>query len=314
MTKPEQIEQISGARAVVYDIGARSLVRATGADRVRFLQGMLSNDVGALGPGTYCSALLLDRKGHVLADLEVLADEGELLLDAASERGDLLVATLERYRIADDVVLERDPAIWRAIAVEGPDAPSAVRRAQGVTPAPGRFEVSGPTGILWRSGGHVTAEGVRALGTQHAIAELESSLGLTRLDPEQAEWLRIDALRPAFGRELTERSFPQEARLERQFVSFRKGCYVGQEIVARIQSRGGVNRLLVKLASEKPLRPGAEIRVGGRGIGHVTSAAVHEELGARALGYVKPEEAIAGCEVEVDGAPAVIATEGSAPG
>lgn len=309
MTKPERVEQIGGARAVVYDIGARALIRATGADRVRFLQGMLSNDVGTLRPGMWCAALLLDRKGHVLADLEVLAGESLLLLDAASERGDLLVETLERYRIADDVVLERDPAIWRAIAVEGPDAPSAVLRAQGETPEPERFEVSDPTGILWRSGGHVTAEGVRALGPEQAIDELESSLGLARLGPEQAEWLRIDALRPAFGLELTERSFPQEARLERQFVSFRKGCYVGQEIVARIQSRGGVNRLLVKLASEKPLRPGAEIRIGGRGIGHVTSAAMHAKLGARALGYVKPEEAIAGCEVEVDGAPAVIATE-----
>jgi len=152
----------------------------------------------------------------------------------------------------------------------------------------------------------VGEEGLRVLGGPAAVDRIEADLGLEHLGAEIVEWLRIDALRPAIGTDVTERSFPQEARLESSCVSFAKGCYIGQEIVARIQSRGSVNRLLVRLEAEEPLSAGGQISIDGRGVGQVTSAAHVPTHGCRALGYVRAEHAHAGVQVHVASVPARI--------
>ena len=131
------------------------------------------------------------------------------------------------------------------------------------------------------------------------------ALALPELAPDAVEVLRIEAAIPQLGVDMSARNFPQEARLEHAF-SFSKGCYVGQEIVARIASRGGVNRLLVKLRTREPVAPGAEIRVGDTASGQVTSSAVSAASGAIALGYVRAADARAGVAVSVGAIPGEI--------
>ena len=299
-----QFEAIASSRAALRRLPGRGLVRATGADRVRFLNGMLTADVAKLAPGGAAPALQLDRKGHVLAELCVLAEPESLLLDTAPGVEAELMAVLEKHLIADDVALASlsDGHAW--LALEGPGAREAARRTGAVPPDAGRFVRADFEGesVLWIAEGTLTPDGLRAIAPRALASELERALGLPELSEAAAEVLRIDAGIPALGRDVGPRNFPQEAGLERA-ISFTKGCYIGQEIVARIASRGAVNRRLVRLRSDSLVMPGASVSVDGTDVGQVTSAARSDATGPIALAYVKVEHALAGQRVAVDGVP-----------
>jgi folate-binding protein YgfZ len=283
------------------DLCGRVLIRARGADRARFLNGMLSADVGKLAVGGFLPSLLLDRKGHVLSEGAVWARADELLLDLSPGTAAAVLEILEKHLVADDVTLQDDSASWAQRSFEGP----AGRRwlgARGLPlPEPGRIEAA-PGGVLLAGEGWLTREGVRALGPRQALAELTPA-GLRELAGAELERARIEQFVPLYGRDISARSFPQEARLDRS-VSYTKGCYLGQEIVARIHSRGAVNRLLVGLECAAAVDPGTEIRAGGSAVGAVTSAAARGRGGSVALGYVKRDLAQPGTELEVAGQPA----------
>ncbi len=297
----ELFEAIAGARAALRELPGRGLIRATGADRVRFLNGMLTADVAKLGTGEAAPALQLDRKGHVLADLWVLAEAEALWLDSAPGTEAELLAVLEKHVIADDVALVSQSDAVREWALEGPGARAAARAIGGANPPAGHFERAdfGGASILWLAGGSVSADGLRALAPREGAAELARALALPPLDDAAAEVLRIAAAIPALGRDVTSRNFPQEARLERA-ISFTRGCYVGQEIVARIASRGAVNRVLVKLRTDALVAPGASVQIDGVNAGQVTSSAESAATGALALAYLKIEHARAGQRVAID--------------
>ena len=293
-------ETETGQRAAVRDLSDRGLVRATGADRVRFLNGMLSNDVAKLAPGDASPMLQLDRKGHVQAELWVLAEPDALLLDLAPGLEAELCAVLEKHIIADDVALASATREIGQLALEGPGAREAARVAGGPDPQAGRFERVSFRGesLVWIAGGSLGDEGLRVLAPRALLPSLRAELALPELAPEQIEALRIEAAIPKLGSDVTARNFPQEARLERAF-SLSKGCYVGQEIVARIASRGAVNRLLVKLRTGALVAAGSEIRLADTVVGQVTSSAVSIASGPIALGYVRVAEARAGVELQI---------------
>ncbi len=293
-------ETVTGQRAAVRDLGDRGLVRVTGSDRVRFLNGMLANDIAALAPGGACSSLQLDRKGHVLAELWVLLEPEAVLLDVAPGLEAELCGVLEKHIIADDVALASLSHDMAQIGVEGPGARDAVRAVAGATPALGHFERAGFSGesLVFLAGGSLGDDGLRILAPRALLPQLRAALALPELSSEATEVLRIEAAIPKLGSDVTARNFPQEARLERGF-SLSKGCYVGQEIVARIASRGAVNKLLVKLRTRALVAPGAEIRVADTGVGQVTSSAISSASGPIALGYVRVADARAGVQIAV---------------
>ena len=295
-------ERVTGLRAALRDRSERGLLRATGADRVRFLNGMLAADVARLATGHACPALQLDRKGHVHAELWVLAEADALWLDVAAGAEAELRALLEKHIIADDVALESLSEQFGQLALEGPDARAAAQRAGAPELAAGRFARAGFAGesLLWLAGGSLGGEGVRVLAPRALLPRLRETLALPELAVDAAEALRIELALPALGRDVGPRNFPQEARLEHS-LSLAKGCYIGQEIVARISSRGAVNRLLVKLATRAAVAPGDEIRVADTVVGLVTSSAVSPASGPIALGYVRVAEARVGQAVEVGG-------------
>jgi folate-binding protein YgfZ len=301
-------EAIVGRRAAWLDLASRGRLRVTGADRVRFLDGMLSNHVAALRAGESCPALLLDRKGHVLAAMLVLARESDVLLDCAPGTGPRAAETLAKFVVADDVAIEDLGTAWSAGSVEGPDARAELARAGVVVPEVGHATAD-PTrpDLIWWGAGELTADGVRALGPAALVAAALGALGLPRIADGAAEILRVEAGLPRIGVEIGERTLPPEARLEPS-ISYTKGCFVGQEIVARLRSRGGVNRLLVHLRPERAISAGARVRRGETVVGAVTSAVVSPGSGPIALAYVRTDAAEPGTRVDVEDVPAVVAS------
>jgi folate-binding protein YgfZ len=303
----ELFSRITGERAAWLDLSERGLIRVTGSDRVRFVDGMVTNGVAGLAPGDLCYAALLDRKGHLQADLFVLMLEEALLLDTAPGCHQKVAQMLEQHVVADDVSVQDETPAWGHIAVEGPAARDRLTRMELPTPAGDRLESAEWRGspLLWVGRGGLTDSGVQALGPRAAIQSLAAELELPGLSHEQAEALRLEAFLPLYGVDMTDRNFPAEARLDHA-VSFTKGCFVGQEIVARIRSRGRVHRLLVQLRTDEPVSSGVPIFVEGRQTGDVTSAVVSAATGPLALGYVHTSHARPGVEVRVGTARGVV--------
>lgn len=258
----------------------RGFVRVAGAQACEFLQRMVSNDVEALTVGGACDALLLTPKGRVIATLRVLrrGDDDYLLLTepelAVEVRSQLLRA---RFATRAEVELEEHES-W-------------LRLGEDAEPAPEHLSV--PTGDYGVPG--------------FEVLDAEAPSGAAALAPDELERLRIEAGTPRFGREVDDRVLPAEAGLVERAVSFTKGCYPGQEPVARLHYRGHANRSLRVLRIDRAALPGpdAEIVHAGRAVGRVTSAVVAGAV-VVALGYVRTEVGD-DAELSVGGARATIA-------
>ncbi len=267
----------------------RGLLELRGADRQAFLQGMVSNDVLALAPGQSCHAALLDSTGHLLADLRVHTFPEFLLLETDIVCLPVLFNTLDKLLIIEDVQMADATAQWATLSVLGQGASelvSALLHLPGEV-RPLAYPVA-PGLDLW-----LPAESYAA-----AWAMLTDA-GAAPLDDAGWQTLRVEAGLPAWGQELTSAILLPEAGME-DAVSYTKGCYVGQEIVARLHARGHANRGLRRLvlADDAPVPPpGATLHVPedglepGREIGRITSAVASPLLGGRAvaLGYVRRE-------------------------
>jgi folate-binding protein YgfZ len=290
--------------AALLDLGFRTLVRVTGADRAAFLQGMLTNEVAALGPGAGCPALLLTIQGRVTADVRVAALADALLLDVDVRVRDALVAALEALIIADDVELGAPTAATVLVGLEGPAA-SALLGAPvaglapfahteltvgGVTVRAMRAsEVRGPGFVLY-----APAEGVIRVWDALAAA------GAVPAGMAALEGRRIETGVPRIGLDMDASTLALEVPVE-EAVSATKGCYLGQEVVARGTARGHVNRRLVGLRLEGPEPPpGAPLVRDGKEVGRITSVAHAFGLGTlAALGFVRREQWEPGTELAV---------------
>lgn len=312
--------------AALFPMEQRGLLEVRGEDRVRWLDGMISGDVAALvaaGPGAGCYATLLTNRGAIVADLHVGLLGETFLLESAREAMPRIQQTLERYIIADDVTLRDLSGESVGWGLEGPLAEAILEVATGdsqrlAEEAWAEREIAGHPVQIAAFG--FTGERAHQLrmpppATDAVLAALDAAArevglesGLVRGDATALEVLRVEAGIPLLGAELDEEVLPPEARLERA-VSTAKGCYVGQEIVARLRSRGQVNHLLVGLRIESDGLPvvGTLLMVEGRRTGEITSAVVSPSEGAIALGYVRREHAEPETRVDYDGGSARVA-------
>jgi folate-binding protein YgfZ len=313
-----RVRESAGLFGFAEELGRRGLVAVTGRDARRWLDGMLTNDVTRIAPGTPesgCYAALLTPKGRIVADLHVLAREDGFWLETAASAVADVVARLERYIVADDVKLAVETDEILRLGLEGPGA-AAVLAAAGSASAPAltalapeswlttqiagtdvvaaRFGWSGESGFQL----FVPVEAGDAVGAALADAGGDA---LVPASGDALEVLRIEAGIPRLGPELNEEIFPDEARLDRA-ISRRKGCYTGQEIVARLYSRGAVNHLLVGLRfeDERVPAPDAPLAAGDRPTGEVTSACRSPRAGVIGLGFVRREHAEAGTSLRCD--------------
>ena len=279
---------------------ARGVVSVTGGDAARWLDGMVTNETAALPSGGGCYAALLTPKGRIVADLHVLAREDGYWLDTSAWAVPNILERLDRYIVADDVKLTDRTGDFVRLSLEGPESTSVL----GVPDVPGESWVTTQVGgveiVAARFGfsGETAWQLFVRAGEQ---SDVLSTLGVPVASADTLEVLRVEAGIPLLGAELDESVFPDEARLE-SAISRTKGCYTGQEIVARLHSRGAVNHLLVGLRfdGEKGPAEGSPLVAGGRTTGKVTSACRSPSLGLIGLGFARVEHAESGTRLECE--------------
>ena len=254
----------------------RGVLTVTGADRLTWLQGLLTNDVLALPVGGICDAAYLTPQGRMITDMRVVNFADRTLLDVPAPLAVGLSARLDGLLFSEEAQIKDSSADFALVEVHGPAAPAIVQGLDVVRDD--AFDLPGFSAFVpMRAAGDF----VSALVKRGAV---EATLGTLDV-------VRIEAGRPAFLLDMDEHTIPLEAGLERRAISFTKGCYVGQEIIVRVTQRGGgrVARRLVGLqfAKAELVHAGDAIHAGDREIGRLTSVGLSPAVGATiALGYV----------------------------
>jgi folate-binding protein YgfZ len=275
----------------------RGFIDVLGPDGAEYLQGQLTNDVEALGVGEGQYAALLDRKGHMQADLRVLrVGQDAILLDTEPATKDVALRHLTMYSVGRDVQVGDASAERGAIALLGPRAAEIA----GTPPLP-EF-ANEPTTV---AGVEVVAVGTRdGIDLLLPLAERERVVaalidgGAVEVSPEAVEILRVESGVPRFGAEMDTATMPAEAGIVEDAVSFTKGCYIGQETVARLHYKGKPNRHLRGLRLSGAAAPGAALRLGEKEVGTLGGAVVSPAHGPIGLAIVR-REAEPGTELAV---------------
>jgi folate-binding protein YgfZ len=277
----------------------------TGPQAAEFLNGQVSNDIEALTPGRGCYAALLTNKGKMLADLRVLNTGDELLLLTERATLQVLFDTLRRAVIGWDAELHKRTLERTRITLAGPRAaPVAGAEAGPDEHDNTRGQIAGHDVLLVRADSGLDVLSAAADGD--AVRDALLDAGAVAVDEIAAEVLRVEHGRPRYGSDLDDGVIPQEAGLNDRAVSFTKGCYVGQETVARLHYKGKPNRHLRGLRLSEPRQPGDVVRVGDREVGRLGSVAVSPVHGPIALALVRRE--VAPGDVVTVGEQAVAAT------
>ena len=270
------------------DRSARGKLLFSGPDAAEYLQGQLTNEIEALEPGEGCYAALLDRKGHMQADMRVLRRRPEeVWLDTEPEGMAATRRHLEMYKIGREVEMADVTAEMAILSLIGPRAAEIA-----ATPPLPEFSCEEATvgGVDCLAAG--TRDGVDLIapaGDAERLREALLDAGAGEVAPEAAEILRVEAGAPRFGAEMGNATMPAEAGIVEETVSFTKGCYIGQETVARLHYKGRPNRLLRGLRLDAPAEPGAPLRLGEREVGEVGTACVSPVHGPIALAIVRRE-------------------------
>jgi tRNA-modifying protein YgfZ len=274
------------------DQSERGKLALTGAERKTFLNGQVTNDVEALEPGQGCYAAFLTPKGKMLGDLRIL-DVGppaeELLLDTERVSLQALFGLVRRFSIGHAVELHKRTVECGLLSLVGPQARD-VAGAAGL-PATEHSHVEDrlagrPVRLIATEAG---VDVLCAAGDTEAVATALRAAGAEPISAEQAEVLRVERGRPRYGVDLDDSVIPQEAGLNERAVSFTKGCYVGQETVARLFYRGRPNRHLRGIRLAGPAAAGTPLTLAGKEIGRVSSPVSSPRLGPVALALVRRE-------------------------
>ena len=318
--------------AGLIDRSDRGRLLLTGADRRAYLQGLLTNDIAALTPGTGCYSAYLTAQGRMMADVRTFEMGDALLADLVGAVAPGVFDRWSQYVFSEDVTIEDLSESTAQIGVYGPAAAEVLEGALAAGRLPGeptpsaqmlesmpvyansRWNLGAAPVFVLRSD-DAGVMGFDVVVTRDRRTELEDLLrvaGAVDVGAEAALACRIEAGRPLFKVDMTEETIPLEAGIEDRAISLTKGCYVGQEIIIRVLHRGQgrVARRLVGLAFDPsaavPER-GERIRAGDREVGTITSAVQSPALGRPiALGYVHRDFVEPGTPLIVAGAPAVV--------
>jgi tRNA-modifying protein YgfZ len=276
-------------KAGFVDRSERGKLLVKGPDALEYLQGQLTNDLEALAPSDGCYAALLDRKGHMQGDVRALRlHEDDIWLDTEAEAAGPVLRHLRMYSVGREVEIENAFDAWAIVSLIGPAA----------------AEVAGtPVPTPEHAQRYIEREGVEILAVAtdvgldlivrsdqaDALRRLLSSSGADEVSEAAAEIVRVESGRPRFGKEMTERTIPQEAGINERAVSFEKGCYIGQETVARLHYRGKPNRQLRGLRLQAPASDGDAVTLAERELGQIGTAVISPTQGPIALAILRRE-------------------------
>lgn len=280
------------------DAAAGGWIAVTGEDRVRWLNGMVTNSVQALTAGDGAYSFLLSAQGRIQGDATVWAERDRLLLQTSAEQVERMIALLDRFIIMDDVELQDTSPQSHGLLITGPLAAEKLQ-ASGVAARASRLLKR--QNLTWRDRHVVLINAYSPLVPRFEvwssqaddIAELLDALlqaGATACNEASVELLRISEGTPRFGRDIRDRDLPQETAQTRA-LHFNKGCYLGQEIVERIRSRGNVHRTFTRFVlSGEAAAAGAALQAEGKQVGELTSIAAADIDGQTlALGFIRRE-------------------------
>jgi tRNA-modifying protein YgfZ len=276
---------------LIVDRSERGKLALTGPEAKAFLHGQVTNDIEGLEPGDGCYAAFLTHKGKMLGDLRVLNAGDELLLDCERVALQELFNMIRRYKLGRDVELHKRTLERGLLSLIGPDA----RRIAGASELP-ETEHAHRTGQVGGATVRLIATdlGVDVLcdaADTEAVGAALIAAGAVPAGEEEAEVRRVESGRPRYGVDLDDTVIPQEAGLNERAVSFEKGCYVGQETVARLYFRGKPNRHLRGLRLSRLAERGAPLRLGDREVGKLGSVVDSPAHGPIALALVRREAA-----------------------
>jgi folate-binding protein YgfZ len=309
--------------AGVSDLGWRGKILVTGSDRLRWLNGMVSNAVQSLPEGQGNYSFLLSVQGRIQGDCYVYRRSGDLLLDTGFDQVPAQMRHLDRFVVMDDVELADVSRDWTALALAGPRAPQ-VLAALGFAPPKSDLENArmhsarvGEVDCTIIEPYHVTVPRYELWFAPEHVLTVWETLQAAGADPcglEAVEALRVLEATPLYGVDLNDRDLPQETAQMRA-LSFSKGCYLGQEIVERIRSRGKVHRQFRQFAlhGAEPLTLPLDLRSGDQAVGRITSTASLSSAGrpeVLALGFIRLEVVERNAEITYDGG---VATALAAP-
>ena len=286
-------EYAAATQAAGYvDHSERGKLALSGEEAVAFLDSLLSQDIAAIPVGGGADATLLDHKGHMLAEVRVLRTEHELLLDCERVALQALFDALHNGSVGWQAALHKRTLECGLVSVVGPAAAGAPEAQHA----------------------HVARDGVRYIRTPLGVdllcaasdlAAVKAGLDAVAIGEEVYECVRIEAGIPRYGVELDATTMPQEAGLHGRAVSFTKGCYVGQETVARLYWKGKPNRYLRRLRLSDAVAPGTALRLGEREVGTLASSALSPALGPIGMAMVR-READVGAVLSAGSASAVV--------
>lgn len=280
--------------AALFDLSHRQVLRVAGNDRVSFLQGMLTNDVQSLGVGEQIYAALLTTKGSMICDVRVLKRESDFLLELEAGLAPKAKATLEKYIISEDVELSDASGDFGLLALAGPQT-DALLAQFGKDVSILQDDVLGATARRLL----IPKDSLGAIAQRLVSPSLGSAPRPAGM--QTYEVVRVQSRIPRYGIDMDEQTIPLEANLQRA-ISYTKGCYVGQEVIARITYRGHVNRLLCGLVLEDHLpQPKTTLFREGKAVGFVTSAVrSFEQNRVTAMGYVHRDSSEPGTQLNVE--------------
>ena len=293
----EFAELVSGCGLI--DLSSRAKIALTASDRVRWLNGMVTNNIRDLAVGTGVYAFLLDPQGHILGDMYAYNRGESVTVDTDQSQLEKLLAIFDRYIIMDDVEVTNLSDQVQSVGLAGPNAGNVLRKAGFDFP---RLEALQFTGVTWQNaavtlvrGDHPAVECYELWLAPQQASSLQNALAQAGAKPVGAaalDLLRIAAGIPRYGQDIRERDLPQETSQDRA-LNFNKGCYVGQEIVERIRSRGAVHRKFAGFEVQGSLpAPGTKLQAEGKNVGEITSvASLPLKSGERrvAIGYIRRE-------------------------
>jgi folate-binding protein YgfZ len=283
--------------AATVNLGARTQIVLTGEDRARFLHNLTTNEIRKLVPGTGCEAFLTTVQGKTLAHGFVFAGEQALVLDAVAGTAETILKHLDHYLVSERVVIEDHTSAWAELYVGGPQSESLLAQFTGGAVPQGRLAHAPATlggAVVWMRRVDLTGPVGFLVSTESAnlpaVAAALAAAGAAPCSSAAFDAARIERGVPLFGLDISDKNLPQEINRDALAISFVKGCYLGQETVARIDALGHVNRLLVgvRFVGPKLPPPGCPLSAAGAAVGEVTSATYSPRLAAPlALAFVR---------------------------
>jgi folate-binding protein YgfZ len=288
----------------VYDLGCRAKISLTGEDRMRWLNGMVTNNIRDLAVSRGVYAFLLNPQGRILGDLYAYNRGESIAVDTDLSQAEKILSTFDHYIIMDDVEVKNLSEDLTALGIGGPRSRDMLTASGLPVPEMQSLEIQSSS---WQG---IDCTLVRGERNNYEIwlpakdvRQLWNSLlaaGATPVGFETLELERIESGVPAYGIDIRERDLPQETEQDRA-LNFSKGCYVGQEIVERIRSRGAVHRKFTGFLADAPVTPGSKVAANAKDIGEITSVAALPSAEHRtiALGYIRREVGAPGREVMI---------------